>query len=493
MLPKDEVAGAPLNRSVRRWSLVKIRFGNPATMKSFYTLVMAFIVIASTFTQINHASRPRPLVFSRVTVIDATGRPSLPDMTVIISGNRIVALGSTGRVRVPRDAHVIDGRGKFLIPGLWDMHVHLSFATELALPALVANGVTGVRDMGGDLDRIDEWRRRIAGGDLLGPRIVRAGLIVDGQKPDAPFRLTATSAREARQAVIRLKQRGVDFIKIHNAVPREAYFALAAEARAQNIPFVGHIPKEVTPSEASDAGQRSIEHTESLLDNILFSLSQRGQSARDALDQAFAQYRDDRAATLFQRFHRNKTWYDPVLVTYRSFAFRTDFAANPDPRNRYVAASTRRGWDKYQPIPQNLSTETIALRKSVFQRFLGLVGLMRRGQVNILAGTDAGGIRDVFPGFSLHDELELLVQAGLTPAEALQTATRNPADFLGVSDSVGTIERGKFADLVLLEANPLENIENTQRINAVIINGRYIPKSELQTMLAHVEVTASHR
>lgn len=462
-------------------------------MKLVSTLILIFIVSISRFTQICHAAQPHSIVLFNVTVIDATGSPPLSDMTVVISGNRIVALGRTGRVRVPRNAQVIDATGKSLIPGLWDMHIHLSLATELAIPALIANGVTGVRDMGGDIDQIDEWRRRIASGGLLGPRIVRAGLIVDGQKPDAPFRLTVTSATEARQAVISRKRRGVDFIKTHNAVPREAYFALADEARRQNIPFVGHIPKEVTPAEASDAGQLSIEHTESLFDNILFSASQRGQSARGALNQAFAMYQDDRAAMLFQRFRRNGTWYDPVLVTYRSFAFRTDFAANPDPRNRYVAASTRRMWDRYQPIPGDLPAETIALRKSVFQRFLELIGLMRREQVNILAGTDAGGIRNVFPGFSLHDELALLVQAGLSPIEALQTATRNPAIFLGMSASFGTVERGKLADLVLLEANPLENIENTRRISAVIVNGRYIPKPELQTLLAHVEAAAGQR
>ncbi len=462
-------------------------------MKSVCTLISTFIVTISTFAQVSHAAQPRSIVFNHVTVIDVAGELPLPDMTVIVSGNRIAALGRAGSIRVPRNAQVIDATGKFLIPGLWDMHIHLSLATELAIPVLIANGVTSVRDMGGDTDQIDRWRRRIASGSLLGPRTVRAGLIVDGQKPDAPYRLTVTNATEARQAVKSLKRRGVDFIKIHNAVSREAYFALADEARRQHIPFVGHIPKEVTPAEASDAGQLGIEHTESLFDNILSSASQRGLSARDGLNQAFAAYQDDHAKRLFQRFRRKGIWYDPVLVTYRSFAFRMDFAANPDPRNRYVAASTRRMWDKHQPLNRDLSTEAIALRKSVFQKFLELVGLMRREQMNILAGTDAGGIRDVVPGFSLHDELMLLVQAGLTPMEALQAATRNPAKFLGMSDSLGTVERGKLADLVLLDANPLENIENTRRIAAVVVNGRYVPKSELQAMLAQVEAIANQR
>jgi hypothetical protein len=434
----------------------------------------------------------RPIVLTHITVIDMTGAPPQSEMTVIIVGNRIKAIGRSGKIRVPKRARIIDAAGKYLVPGFWDMHVHLSFATELAMPALIANGVTGVRDMGGDLDQIDEWRRKITGGELLGPRIVRAGLIVDGQKPDAPFRLAVSNAAEARQAVISLKRRGADFIKIHNAVPREAYFALAEESRRQKIFFAGHIPKEITPAEASDAGQRSIEHTESLFDNILFTAS-RQQNIKDALNQAFAAYGDEQAAALFQRFRQNGTWFDPVLVTYRSFAYRTDFAKSPDPRTRYVAASTKRLWDKYQPVNKDVPAETIALRKSAYQRFLELAGLMRREKVNILAGTDAGGIRDVFPGFSLHDELELLVQSGFTPMEAIQAATINPAKFLGLENSLGTVEKEKLADLVLLEANPLENIANTKKIFAVIINGRHLSNEMLQRMLTDVKSVANKK
>jgi hypothetical protein len=454
-------------------------------MRKILTLLIVLLP-ALIVAQGNKTAQNSSIVFNHVTVIDVTGAPSKSDMTVIVTGNQISAIGKTGKLRVPKKAQMIDATGKFLIPGLWDMHVHLLLATELALPVLIANGVTGVRDMGGEIDQIDEWRSRITSGKLFGPRIVRAGLVVDGKKTDAPFRHTVTNATEARQAVNSLKHLGVDFIKIHNAVPREAYFALADEARKQNIAFAGHIPKEVTPAEASDAGQRSIEHTESLFDNILFGVSQRGQSAKDGLNQAFAAYADEKAATLFQRFRQNGTWYDPVLVTYRSFAFRTDFAANPDPRNRYVAASTKQLWDKHQPVNKDTPAETIALRKSVFERFITLVDLMQREKVNLLAGTDAGGIRDVVPGFGLHDELILLVQAGLKPIEALQAATINPAKYLNMTDLLGTIEKGKLADLVLLDANPLADISNTRKINAVVVNGRLLKREDLDEMLNKV-------
>lgn len=434
----------------------------------------------------------QPIVLTHLTIIDVTGAPPKTDMSVVIVGNRIHAIGKSGKIRVPKNSRIVDATGKYLMPGLWDMHVHLSLATELAMPALIANGVTGVRDMGGDLDQIDAWRRRITNDELLGPRIVRAGSIVDGPKPDAPFRITVSNATEARRAVISLKRRGADFIKIHNAVPRDAYFALADESRRQKIPFVGHIPKEITPAEASDAGQRGIEHTESLFDHILSTASRRQQNANEALNQAFAAYGNEQAALLFRRFRRNDTWYDPVLITYRSFAYRSDFARNPDPRNRYVAASTKRIWDKYQPVSRDVPAEITAVRKSAYQRFLKLVGLMRRQKVKMLAGTDTGGIRDVFPGFSLHDELELLVQAGFTPLEAIQAATINPAEFLGLKSLLGTVGKGKIADLILLEANPLENIAYTKSIFAVIVNGQYLSRETLQKILNDVG-SAAHK
>ena len=460
----------------------------------FLLLVLSTVVPA---VQAKQLPQPTSLAITHVTVIDVAAKDArsalIRDQTVIVTGDRITTLGKTGRVKVPAGARVIDAGGKYLVPGLWDMHVHLSLATELALPALIANGVLGVRDMGGDLDQIDGWRRRISEGELLGPRIVRVGLVVDGQKQDAPFRLTVTTADEARQAVLTLKRRGVDYIKVHNAVPREAYFALAEEARRQKIRFVGHIPKEVTPAEASGAGQLSIEHTESLFENILFSAGRSGRSEAEFLSLAFAAYSDDKAAELFRQFRRNGTWYDPVLVTYRSFAFRMDFAANPDPRNRYVAAATKLGWDRYQPVPKTLPAEKVAARKSVFNRLLELVGLMQHGGVRILAGTDVGGIRDLIPGFSLHDELQLLVQAGLTPLEALRTATVNPAKFLNMQDRLGAIKPGKLADLMLLDADPLEKIGNTQKINAVVVDGRLFDRKALDAMLAQVESAADQK
>jgi hypothetical protein len=297
------------------------------------------------------------------------------------------------------------------------------------------------------------------------------------------YRLTVNNPAEARQAVISLKQRGVDFIKVHNRVPRDAYFALADECRKQGITFVGHIPRGISAEEASEAGQKSIEHTETLIEAAAF---QQGSTAKSP-EQALATYTDERRKALFALFVKNGTWYCPTLIEYRNFSFETDPSVLDDPRQKYLARATKEYIEKFFPVPpRNTPVEQYAGRRALFQRLLGLVGEMQRAGVGILAGTDPPA-RGVFPGFSLHDELALLVQAGLTPMEALQAATRNPAKFLGKLDSFGTIEKGKIADLVLLEANPLEDIRNTRRVAAVVIGGRLILKPELQTMLDKVE------
>ena len=424
-----------------------------------------------------------PLVVRHVSVIDGSGTPPSPDMIVVVTGRRITALGREGTVHPPRRATTVDGRGKFLIPGLRDMHVHLSITTESSLGAFIANGVTGVRDMGGDLDQIDGWRREIAIGARIGPRIVRCGPLVDGPKKTAMYRLTVTNAAEAQRAVDSLRQRGVDFIKVHNRVPREAYFALADECRKTGMRYAGHIPRGVSVEEASAAGQRSIEHTETLVEAAAYQPGSQAKSPEEALDT----YTPERRAALFAEFVRNGTWYCPTLLEYHHFAFETDSSVLDDPRNRYLARAAREYIEKFNPAPdRTVPVEQYAGRRAIFRRLMGLVAEMQRAGVGLLAGTDPPA-RGMVPGFSLHDELATLVEAGLTPMQALQTATRNPAVFLGELDSLGTVDKDKVADLILLEGNPLDDIRNTRRIAAVIVGGTLIRKPELRSMLERVE------
>jgi hypothetical protein len=427
-------------------------------------------------------------------------------MTLVITGGRIKSLGQTGRVRIPPGARVIDAAGKYLIPGLWDMHVHIT-ETERSLPMFVANGVTGVRNTGGVAEDLFRWRAEVAAGRLTGPRIVACGPVVDGVNPSHPdHSVVVRNAAEGRAAVVSLKRRGADFIKVYDGVPRDAYFAIAAESRRQRIPFVGHVPASVTTKEVSDAGQKSIEHLGTILEGSSdaerelrgwvslpaqagdFSAIPRRIAARGT--RMLDTYSDEKARALFRHLARNHTWQVPTLLVKKIWAYVDDISAAEDERFRYVPQSVREEWSPQRQLLYRYRTpEFIVYNKRLFGKELELVGAMHRAGVEFMTGTDVGGAYTYY-GFSLHDELALFVEAGFTPLEALQAATRNPARFLGESDSQGTVERGKLANLVLLEADPLENISNTRLINAVVLNGKYLPKEALRRMLADVEAAA---
>ena len=258
-------------------------------------------------------------------------------MTVVIRGNRIVS--SEVRGAVPKDAQIIDGQNRFLVPGFWDMHVHLSYARSSALPVLVANGVTSVRDMGSNLKELDGWRARIADGSLVGPTIVRAGPMLNGKEFNE-YQLAVTDATEGKMAVRTLSKIGVDFVKIHRRTPRDAYFAIAEEACTLKLPFSGHIPMTVSPAEASDAGQTHIEHTETLFEGTFAA-----QNAGKNLKEAVRTWRMTEAPSLFEKFSRNGTAATPTLIA-QMYLVKLAESGSPDPRARYIAASAKKEAEK---------------------------------------------------------------------------------------------------------------------------------------------------
>lgn len=439
------------------------------------------------------------LVFTQVTVIDATGVEAKPDMTVVIRDGRIAKLGRSGKIRPPKSARVVDASGKFLIPGLWDMHVH-EWNKEAFFPLFIANGVTGVRDMFAPPVPIKQWRAEVAAGTTIGPHIVAAGIIVDGPSPGcAPCSIAVGNAAEGRKAVLTVKEMGSDFIKVYSMLPRDAYFAIADEAKRQNMVFAGHVPEFVSAVEASDAGQKSIEH----LTGVLVACSAkegelrkenearlradgfRGDTMTLEQSRALDSFDAKQATALLARFKRNGTWMCPTLSVLRAQAFIGDPDFRNDPRLKYIQNFLKKQFWQDGFGFSSRTAEDNARARRVFQKQIEVVGMMKRAGVDFIAGSDTANPY-VFPGFSLHDELALLVQAGFTPMEALQAATRDPARYLGRLDSVGTIEKGKIADLVLLDANPLAEIGNTRKVNAVVVGGRLITRPELDKMLSDV-------
>jgi imidazolonepropionase-like amidohydrolase len=437
----------------------------------------------------------QPLALTNVTVIDVGGGASQPGMTVVIERERIAAVGQL----VPEQARIVDATGKFLIPGLWDMHTHwgpgYGWMAAPYLPLFTANGVTGIRVMAGHPVYL-QWRGQVAEGTLLGPRMVVAGVIVDGPKPFWRDSIATKSAEDGRQAVQRTQQEGYDFVKVYSSLSRAVFFAIADEARKRRIPFAGHVPDRVRVEEASDAGQKSIEHLTGLLlavssqetelrrefgaasrlpatperAALLHSLGVRVLESQDA----------GRAAALFAKLKANGTWQVPTFPVLR--VLESEDAT--DPRLKYMPAAMRSGWARR--ATEQRTAENISHQRNVFQRRLALVGEMHRAGVGILAGSDSQNPYS-FPGFSLHDDLEWLVKAGLSPLAALQTATRNPAIYLERLQDFGTVEKGKMADLVLLDADPLQDIRNTRRIAAVVSAGRFFSRADLDRMLADIE------
>jgi imidazolonepropionase-like amidohydrolase len=470
-----------------------MRLGNCVRAAGLSSVLLFFAGAATA----QKPSRNDLVVINNVSVVDVQRGEVLADQTVILERNRIASVGPSKSLKYPRNAPSVNGHGYFLIPGLWDMHVHLVFGDwfpgtqDITLPLLVANGVTGVRDMGSELETVQDWRNEIEAGRLLGPRIFTSGPMLDGPKPRFPSSIAITTPEDGRRAVDQLKQRGADFIKLQSLIPREAVLAIADEAGKQEIAFEGHVPDSVRASEMSEAGMKSFEHLIGIFEGSSLGEDEFLKGGKTE-GRFLASYDSGRAAALATVLAKNQTWQCPTLVWERggNLMDLTDFAK--DGRAKYVPASWKnKTWKRFtDEIMKGYGTDDVAVRKKFIEKELEVVQLLHKAGVPFLAGTDTPPGVYVFPGYSLHEELQRFVAAGFTPLEALQTATLNPVRFLGLDEQLGTIEKGKLADLVLLNANPLEDIRNTQKIAAVIVNGHYYSGKDLEKMLAGVEAAA---
>jgi hypothetical protein len=391
------------------------------------------------------------------------------------------------------------------------MHVHFE-DPEREFRMFIGNGVLGVRNMGGVPEEVFRWRAKAADGSAVAPRIVACGPIVDGPEPtNPPISVSVRTPEDGRRMAHSLKKLGSDCVKVHDGVPRGAYLALVAEAKRLGLPVVGHIPVRLRTRDAVDAGQRSIEHQIGLRGaSTVEDRVMREEETNDVFGEAMRtknfglipesiarkgnllldHFRQVRADDLYRAFARHRTAVDPTLVTDYALTFIDDVSKGDDSRLKYIPAAQREWWKPENGMLTRYRTPAyIAFRKRQFAWTLEQIPLASRRGVTFLAGTDTT-IPFIFPGFSLHDELALFVRAGLSPLEALRTATINPARFLGLDAASGGVVVGGTADLVLLDANPLQDISNTKRIAAVVLRGKLLDRAALDRMLQEAEERA---
>lgn len=448
------------------------------------------------------------LVISHVALIDVAASSLRTDQAVVIENSRITTIAPAAQFKPPANAIVIDAHGKFLAPGLWDMHVHLAgvsadpaWSGDALLPLLLANGITGVRDMGGDLQALLAWKRDIEAGSLLGPHVVAAGPWLAGHGRKTPEQYPVSNPEEARAAVRDLKQRGADFIKIISLPSKEAFFAVADECKKQNISFSGHLPFQIGAAEASNAGIHSIEHF--LYSGFALSFSSKEEELRQRFvvaeqksdsaaweqiaHEAESTYSPEKAAALFQTLKKNHTWVTPTLASL-AITSHPEQSLALDPRLTFVPPQLAKEWR------DSLADEQVTKRAAWLARQASndwkLAAELHRAGIPLLVGSDSLD-PFVFPGSSLHRELAEFVRAGYTPGEALRAATLGAAQFLAREKDFGTVESGKFADLVLFDANPLDNIANTQKIFAVVRAGKFLDRSALDSMLKRAAEAAA--
>jgi imidazolonepropionase-like amidohydrolase len=440
------------------------------------------------------------LAIRDVTVVDVTDGALHASQTVLVRGNRILAVGPSDELEVPDDAAIVEGAGGYLIPGLWDTHVHSASSADWHFPLFVAYGITSVRNMHSTVDNplelVRSIQRELAAGTLLGPRFLANGGVVDGDPAVWPGSAVVRNANEARRAVDSLANGGADFIKVYDNLSPESYLALVERAKQLGIPVDGHLPWLVRPEDGAAAGQRTFEHTT--------GISMGCSSEADAVRAGYGRYLEDlpnasypeAMGALVELLRRIMATRDPALCEETARTIREHGVAAvptlvitmPPSARAFIDDSTR-----MRLLPQSIREQWQGMAAAGPGPFDGLsdlaretapanVRLLNDSGVVILAGTDVGN-PFLAPGASLHRELVLLNEAGLSRLQALQSATIAPSRVFGLADSSGTIETGKLADLVLLDANPLEDIRNTQRIRAVVVNGRYLDRASLDGLL----------
>jgi hypothetical protein len=472
------------------------------------------LLLASTLTFLTASARqlkerPYDLVITHVNLVDVTAGNVRADQVVAIRGDVIQVVEKSSAKTYPARRY-LDAQGKYLMPGLWDMHVHfrggdtLTQANKNLLPLFLAHGITTVRDAGGDLTpAIFSWRRQMSAGTLAGPRIFTSGPKIDGPQAYWPGSLEVETPAQIAQALDSLQKLRVDYVKIYDSkISGEAFLNVISAAEKRGLKTTGHMPYSVKLSDAVERGLDATEHLYYVFkacsgkEDSLTALVRRSLTTSKPLGlfamlpAVEATYDPAAAARIFKLMAARKTAVVPTLFIGKTLAELPDTDHTRDTLLAYIDPKIQATYTRRVSSAKGQSTEAAQFRKKLEARFISMVPQLQAAGVLVLADSDSGGAFNSFtyPGASLLGELEMLVQAGLTPAQALRAATLNGARFMGVEGKAGTIAVGKNADLVLLEKNPLASIKNVRNINTVISRGKLYSRQDLASMLQAVKL-----
>ncbi|SFV06335.1 amidohydrolase family protein [Pseudoduganella namucuonensis] len=443
------------------------------------------------------------LVLTKATLIDVAGGKAVKGKSVVLKGDTIIAVVDDKALANYAPKKTVRLPGKYLMPGLWDTHIHYGGGPELIeenkrlMPLYLAHGVTAVRDCSGDLaDTVLEWRHQIASGQMSGPTIFTSGAKLEGVKPLWKGTIEVGTAAEVGAALDQLQAWKVDFVKItENTMTPAIYLEALRQARARGMRTSGHVPAQLTLDQVADAGLGTVEHQSYLLrattpreGELTAQVADGRLTAREAMKLSLESYDEATARAAFRRLAAAGTAVVPTLYGSYVTAYLDRDDHSRDAYLQYIGKGLRATYDWRVQRAAKDGPEAIALRHAIFEKSAALLPLLAREGVSIIAGTDAGFLNSYdYPGVSLHDEIGLYVKYGLTPAQALQSAVVAGPRFLGKLDRYGAVAEGKAADLLVLDADPLKDIAATRKIRMVVSRGAVHDRASLDRMLAGVK------
>ena len=466
-------------------------------------IILSLVLLSVVSCNTNNISGD--VIITDVNIIDVVNGALISNQTVLIKNGEITSITPfSNAVEIDAES-IIDGKGKYVMPSLWDMHAHYTTSSDHKgfLNLFIANGILGVRDLWGDL----ESRDSIEVSNTLAPTIYLSGAVIDGSFTLLQGSLQPRTPESAVNMVDSLHQKGADFIKVYDDLSVDIYKAIANRCHELDLPFAGHVPMSIKTEVASKMGQKSMEHL-----NGIWKSSSTLEKEIDGLEGDFkanfmsnnlptaintfitingkinSTFDEQKTLQLAEILSSNGTYVTPTLTTIDKHWSRIDGTYKIQEQNKYVSDDLLKQWDPELNFPEKmfppLAWET---GKELLNTSLQITKLLHDKKVNILAGTDCG-VSYVIPGFSIHDELKLLVEAGLSNAEVLKTVTLNPAKYFDLSDSIGQVKTGMIANLLLLNANPLDEISNTKKIFGVIRDGKYLNREYLDRLLKEAEI-----